>query len=63
VDRVIRGQEARAVKSQHEMTELALTEVRLRIVRTKLREWRKIQRQLERRARILRRVLASRTMH
>ncbi|GEM_PF-3485661 len=51
------------MKSQHEMTELALTEVRLRIVRTKLREWRKIQRQLERRARILRRVLASRTMH
>ncbi|HLJ62016.1 MAG TPA: hypothetical protein VKZ50_19995 [bacterium] len=50
-------EEVGVVKSQQEMAELAMTEAQLRIVRSKLREWRKVQRRLERRARILRRVL------
>ncbi|HXX39559.1 MAG TPA: hypothetical protein VEP50_15670 [bacterium] len=52
------------MKDEHEMTELAVTEAQLQIVRMKLREWHKMQRRLERRARILRRVLgANRTIH
>jgi len=50
-------EEVGVVRSQQEMAELAMTEAQLRIVRSKLREWRKVQRRLERRARILRRVL------
>ncbi|HYM70322.1 MAG TPA: hypothetical protein VEZ44_12050 [bacterium] len=52
------------MRSQQEMAELAMTEAQLRIVRSKLREWRKVQRRLERRARILRRVLGeTRVVH
>jgi len=50
-------EEVGVVKSQQEMAELAMTEAQLRIVRSRLREWRKVQRRLERRARILRRAL------